>query len=71
LILRQESWQEIPFGAKIKGLAMTDVDDELVPDEIARRRDAAIKRAVNTPPSPTKNLLARPSAPATARDQEF
>jgi len=32
-------------------------DDQFTEKEIARRRDAAIRRALNTPPKPTKELL--------------
>jgi hypothetical protein len=38
---------------------MTHAEDELSPEEIARRRDAAIRRALNTPHSPTKDLIGK------------
>ena len=31
--------------------------DDITDDEIARRRDIAIRRALNTAPSPTKKLI--------------
>jgi hypothetical protein len=34
-------------------------DDQFTEEEIARRRDAAIRRALNTPPKPTKELLGK------------
>ncbi len=34
---------------------MTKNDEECQADEIARRRDDAIRRALNTPPTPLKN----------------
>ena len=34
-------------------------EQELSAEEIARRRDAAIKRALNTPPTPTKELIGK------------
>jgi hypothetical protein len=33
--------------------------DELPPEEIARRRDGAIHRALNTPHKPTKELIGK------------
>jgi len=37
----------------------TNETDDLTPEEIARRRDAAIRRALNTPPKPTKELIGK------------
>jgi len=44
---------------------MTNSNDELPPIEIARRRDDAIRRALNTPPKPTKELLGKGKLEAT------
>ena len=38
-----------------------DKPDEYPEVEIARRRDAAIKRALNTPPIRQKDLVGKPS----------
>lgn len=42
-------------------------DDLLEEDEIARRRDAAIRRALNTPPRPTKELIGKGKREAAKR----
>jgi hypothetical protein len=34
-------------------------NDELAPDEIARRRDDAIRRALNMPPKPLKEFVGK------------
>jgi len=34
-------------------------NDDLAEDEIARRMDAAVRRALNTPPTPTKQLIGK------------
>jgi hypothetical protein len=34
-------------------------DSDLSDEEIVRRRDAAIRRALNTPPKPTKELIGK------------
>jgi hypothetical protein len=34
-------------------------DDKLSAQETAQRRDAAIRRALNTPPTPTKELVGK------------
>jgi hypothetical protein len=41
-------------------------DEPLTREEIERRRDAAIRRALNTPPKPTKELIGKTEG---ARDQ--
>ena len=41
-------------------------EDQLSPAEIARRRDDAIRRALNTPPMPLKELVGK-SERATAQ----
>lgn len=38
-------------------------DDPLAKEEIARRRDDAIRRALNTPPKPTKELVGKTGRP--------
>ena len=38
-------------------------DDQFSPEETARRRDDAIRRALDTPPSRTANMSARVSVP--------
>jgi len=38
---------------------MTNQDDEYSPEETARRRDEAIRRALNTPPKPQKDMVGR------------
>ena len=38
---------------------MADEKDEFSDEEIARRRDAAIKRALNTPRKPNKELIGK------------
>ena len=43
----------------IGDLPMNENRDELAPDEIARRMIAGIRRALDTPPSPTKNLVGK------------
>ncbi len=35
------------------------VDERFTDDEIARRRDDAIRRALNTPPKPLKELVGK------------
>jgi hypothetical protein len=44
--------------------SMADNDDSLTPEEIARRRDAAIRRALNTP-KPAKRPKATSSSKGT------
>ena len=38
---------------------MPDDPNELSPEEIAKRRDDAIRRALNTPHKPTKDLIGK------------
>jgi hypothetical protein len=40
-----------------------DHPDEYSPEEAARRRDEAIRRALNTPPTPQKEMIGRAGAP--------
>ena len=42
---------------------MADEKDEFSDEEIARRRDAAIKRALNTPRKPNKELIGKTKRP--------
>jgi hypothetical protein len=36
-----------------------ETDDQFNDDETARRRDAAIRRALNTPPKPLKEIVGK------------
>jgi len=47
------------FGAKIKGLAMPDDDPALSEEEIALRMNNAVRRALNTPPKPLKEVVGK------------
>jgi hypothetical protein len=38
---------------------MSDQGDKFSPEETASRRDAAIRRALNTPPKPLKEFVAK------------
>ncbi len=38
-------------------------DEKYSPEETARRRDDAIRRALNTPPTPQKRLVGKIGAP--------
>jgi hypothetical protein len=38
---------------------MTDEDDQYSPEETARRRDEAIRRALDTPPKPQKEIIGK------------
>ena len=42
----------------------TDDDEPLAEEEIARRRDEAIRRALNTPPTPQREMIGKTSASA-------
>jgi hypothetical protein len=42
--------------------------DESPPEEIARRRDAATKRALNTPHKPAKELIGKTERAKSQRD---
>jgi hypothetical protein len=47
---------------------MSDSDnDQYSPEETARRRDAAIRRALNTPPTPQKEIVGKTGAPNRGR----
>jgi hypothetical protein len=48
------------IGLIFKDLDVTPKDnDDLSPEEIARRRDNAIRRALSTPPKPTRELIGK------------
>jgi hypothetical protein len=38
---------------------MTTADEKLTEGEVARRRDDAIRRALHTPPTPTKEMVGK------------
>jgi hypothetical protein len=42
-------------------------DDQYSPEETARRRDAAIRRALNTPPTPQKDMVGKVGNPNRGR----
>lgn len=42
-------------------------DVEFSPEETARRRDEAIRRALNTPPTPQKEMVGKVGAPNRGR----
>jgi hypothetical protein len=44
-----------------------DSDDQYSPEETARRRDEAIRRALNTPPKPQKEIAGKSGRPARKR----
>lgn len=44
-------------------MAEREPEDQYEPDETARRRDEAIRRALNTPPTPQKRLVGKIGAP--------
>jgi hypothetical protein len=44
-----------------------DADDTFSPEEAARRFDAAIRRALNTPPTPQKEMVGKVGAPNRGR----
>ena len=44
-----------------------DQEDQYSPEETARRRDEAIRRALNTPPKPQKEIAGKGSAEAAKR----
>jgi hypothetical protein len=41
----------------------SDEDDQYSPEETARRRDEAIRRALNTPPKPQKEISGKSGRP--------
>lgn len=41
--------------------------DQYSPEETARRRDDAIRRALNTPPTPHKEMVGKAGAPNRGR----
>jgi hypothetical protein len=45
----------------------TPQDDEYSPEETARRADEAIWRALNTPPTPQKEMVGKVGAPNRGR----
>jgi hypothetical protein len=44
-----------------------DKDEQYSPEETARRADAAIRRALNTPPTPQKEMVGKVGAPNRGR----
>jgi hypothetical protein len=46
---------------------MDDNDDQYSPEETARRADEAIRRALNTPPTPQKDMVGKVGAPNRGR----
>jgi hypothetical protein len=48
----------------IKDIAQNELSD----DEIARRRDEAIRRALNTPPKPHKEMIGKGERAKTQRN---
>jgi hypothetical protein len=44
-----------------------DTETEYSPEETARRRDEAIRRALNTPPTPQKEMVGKVGAPNRGR----
>jgi hypothetical protein len=40
-------------------MANKDADGQYTPEETARRRDEAIRRALNTPPKPQKEIIGK------------
>jgi hypothetical protein len=47
-----------------------DESDEYSPEETARRRDEAIRRALNTPPTPQKEMIGKVGAPNRGRRRQ-
>lgn len=47
--------------------AMKNDDDNFSEEEIIRRRDDAIRRALNTPPTPQKEMVGKVGAPNRGR----
>src|ERR1700724_2513216 len=45
-------------------------DEQYSPEETARRRDEAIRRALNTPPKPQKEIAGRSGRPPRKRPPE-
>ena len=55
-------------GSDIRQMPMTsNPDDEYSPEETARRRDEAIRRALNTPPTPHKEMIGKAGVPNRGR----
>jgi hypothetical protein len=48
-------------------MADLDDNDQYSPEETARRADEAIRRALNTPPTPQKEMVGRVGAPNRGR----
>jgi hypothetical protein len=48
-------------------MSETRDDDHYSPEETARRRDEAIRRALNTPPTPQKEMVGKVGAPNRGR----
>lgn len=46
---------------------MTDEDDQYSPEETERRRDEAIRRALDTPPKPQKEIIGKSGRPSRKR----
>jgi hypothetical protein len=42
-------------------------DDQYSPEETARRADEAIRRALNTPPTPQKEMVGKAGSPTRGR----
>jgi hypothetical protein len=42
-------------------------DDQYTPEETVRRRDDAIRRALNTPPKPQKEIVGKSGRPSRKR----
>jgi hypothetical protein len=48
---------------------MAERDDQYSPEETARRRDEAIRRALNTPPTPHKEMVGKVGRAARQRSR--
>jgi len=48
-------------------MSQKELDDQYSLGEIARRRDEAIKRALNTPPKPHSEMIGAKKKKATAK----
>jgi hypothetical protein len=46
---------------------MTDEDDQYSPEETERRRGEAIRRALDTPPKPQKEIIGKSGRPSRKR----
>jgi hypothetical protein len=67
IVLEQPLHARHHFGVAHRRSPMNDDNEQYSPEETARRADEAIRRALNTPPTPQKEMVGKVGAPNRGR----